>query len=136
MQNNEDIAPLTIGDLLVIAERELGVPAEQLKDEISIGDAYTALCAPFPEPGEIDLYPHPVEKAAICCSRILRARLFADGNKRIAFECMCEMLARAERPWSWTPAELKKIVRTVNRLQAGTLSEKEFVAWVWDRPTA
>jgi prophage maintenance system killer protein len=136
MQSSEILTPLAIGDLLLIAERELGIPAEQLKDEISLPDACSALAAPFPDRGEIDLYPHPVEKAGICCSRIVRARLFPDGNKRIGFECMCEMLARAEHPWPWAPGEVDEIVTKVNRLQAGATSEKEFVAWVWERLTA
>ncbi|HEX5989060.1 MAG TPA: Fic family protein [Solirubrobacterales bacterium] len=122
--------------MLVIGERELRRPAEQLKDVISIPDALRALQAPFPGPGEVDRYPHPVEKSAVCCSRILRAHLFPDGNKRIAFECMCEMLARAGHPWSWEPRELDEIVAMVDRLQARTISEAEFVAWVRERATA
>lgn len=136
MQSSEVLTPLTIGDLLLIAQRELGDPAERLKDRISLADAVTALCAPFPDPGEIDLYPDPVEKAAICCSRLLHAHLFPDRNKRIAFECMCEMLARAEHPWSWVPGEAKEIDEMMSRLQAETIGEKEFVAWVWERLTA
>jgi hypothetical protein len=130
---NEIFAPLAIADLLLIAQRELGVLAERLKDRISLPDAIVALHAPFPDPGEIDLYPHPVEKAAICCSRILRAHLFEDCNKRIAFESMCEMLARAGRPWPWVPSEMEEIATTMTRLQAGTIGEGEFVAWVWER---
>jgi prophage maintenance system killer protein len=125
--------PLAIGDLLVIAERETGLAAERLKGMISLSDAILALHAPFPDPGQLDLYPHPVEKAAVCCSRLIRAHLFPDGNKRIAFECMCEMLARIEYPWSWEPAEAAEIETKLNRLQAGSMTEREFVAWVWER---
>lgn len=133
MRSRKPLTPLAIADLLLIAQRELGLRAERLKDMISLPDAAAALRAPFPDPGEIDLYPHPVEKAAICCSRLVRARLFPDGNKRIAFESMCEMLARAEHPWSWSPKEAKEIETKMNRLQAGMIDEKEFVAWVWKR---
>lgn len=136
MLRGEIFGPLAIGDVLLIAERELDHPAEQLKDMIPLSRAEAALRAPFPDPGEIDLYPDPVEKAAICCSRIVRARFFPDGNKRIAFECMCEMLARAEHPWSWASGEADEIVAMVDRLQAETISEKEFVAWVRERLTA
>ena len=133
MERGEIFLPLTFGDLLVIAERELDRPAEQLKDEISLADAISALNAPFPGPGEIDRYPHPIEKAAICCSRLLRASLFGDGDKPIAFESMCEMLARAEHPWPWRPEEEDEIEAMLNRLQAGTISEAEFVAWIRER---
>jgi len=112
---------LTIADLLLIAERELGEPAEQLKEVISLPEAETALVVPFAE---------PVEQAAICCSRLVHASLFPDANKRIAFECMCEMLARAECPWPWVPEEGEAIAAMVNRLQDGTITETDFVDWV------
>jgi prophage maintenance system killer protein len=129
----KELGPLPIGDMLLIAQRELKRPAEELKDMIDLRRAIAALNAPFPRPGEIDLYPHPIEKAAICCSRIVRAHLFGDKNKRIAFECMCEMLARAECPWSWKPKEAKAIELKMDELQAEEISEAEFIDWVWKR---
>jgi prophage maintenance system killer protein len=133
MRSNELLEPLPIGDLLLIAQRELGKPAEWLKDQIDLTAAFEALSAPFPGPGEIDLYPHPIEKAAICCSRIVRASLFSDKNKRIAFECMCEMLAGAECPWSWRPKEAKAIELKMDELKAEKISETEFADWAWKR---
>ncbi|MGN6202867.1 MAG: Fic family protein [Solirubrobacterales bacterium] len=118
----------------MIAERELDQPAEELKDEISLTDAEAALRAPFDDPGSATR--HPADKAAICCSRLLRARLFSDGNKRIAFESMCELLARAGYPWSWSSGEADEIVAMIDRLQDGTISEAEFAALVRERVTA
>lgn len=112
---------LTIGDLLLIAERELGRPAEQLKEVISLPDAAAALSVPSAE---------PVEQAAMCCSRLVHASLFPTANKRIAFECMCEMLARAGCPWPWAPDEGEAIAAMINRLQAGSITDEEFVDWV------
>lgn len=134
--NVKQLRPLTIGDLLLIAQRELKRPAEQLKDKIDIPLALRALSAPFPRPGEIDLYPHPIEKAAICCSRLVRADLFPDANKKIAFECMCEMLALAECPWSWSAKEAEEIDEKLDQLQAEEISEAEFIEWVWKRVRA
>jgi prophage maintenance system killer protein len=131
--NTEKLSPLPIGDLLLIAQRELKRPAEQLKDIIDLPRAIAALNAPFPGPGEIDLYPHPIEKATICCSRLVRAKLFPDANKKIAFECMCEMLATAECPWSWSPKEATEIEEKMKQLQAEEISETEFAEWVWKR---
>lgn len=116
--------PLTIGDVLVIAERETGIPAEELKDLIPLADAAAALAASLA--GSLD----PVEQAAICCSRLLRASLFPEANKRIAFECMCEMLARSGSPWRWAPHEAEAIAAMVNRLKDRMISEAEFVDWV------
>lgn len=129
----KEISPLPIGDMLLIAQRELKRPAEELKDKIDLRRAIAVLNAPFPRPGEIDLYPHPIEKAAICCSRIVRANLFPDANKKIAFECMCEMLAAAECPWSWDPKEAEEIEVKMNQLKAEEISEAEFIDWVWER---
>src|ERR1700761_2249451 len=128
--------PLLIGDLLLIAQRELKRPAEELKDMIDLRRALAALNAPFPRPGEIDLYPHPIEKAAICCSLLVRADLFPDANKKIAFECMCEMLALAECPWSWSAKEAEEIDEKLDQLQAEEISEAEFIEWVWKRVRA
>jgi prophage maintenance system killer protein len=129
----KEISPLPVGDMLLIAQRELKRPAEELKDMIDLRRAIAALHAPFPRSGEIDLYPHPIEKAAICCSRIVRADLFPDANKKIAFECMCEMLATAEYPWSWNPKEAEEIEEQMNQLKAEEITEAEFIDWVWKR---
>jgi prophage maintenance system killer protein len=129
----KEISPLPLGDMLLIAQRELKRPAEELKDRIDLRRAIAALHAPFPRSGEIDLYPHPIEKAAICCSRIVRANLFPGANKKIAFECMCEMLATAEYPWSWNPKEAEEIEAKMNQLKAEEISEAEFIDWVWKR---
>lgn len=127
MSNTVRAIYLTIGDLLLIAERELGQPAEQLKGMISLSDAQAALVVPP---------AGPVEQAAICCIQIIRASLFPDANKRIGFECMCEMLARADHPWPFTPGEGEAIAAMVNRMQAGTITEAEFVDWVRVRVAA
>ncbi len=124
MRNTEITNQLTIGELLLIAERELAVPAEDLKETISLPDALKALEVP------LGVSPDPVEQAALVCVRIVRASLFPGANKRIGFECMCEMLARAGCPWPWVPAESESIAAMVNRLQAGEITEAEFVDWV------
>lgn len=121
LSDTEHRTLLTIGDLLLIAERELGKPAEHIKEIISLSDAELALTLP---PAD------PVEQAALCCSRIIHASLFPDANKRIGFECMCEMLARAKCPWPWEPEEGEVIAAMINRLAAGAITEAEFVDWV------
>ncbi|HET7455213.1 MAG TPA: hypothetical protein VFJ76_06800 [Solirubrobacterales bacterium] len=121
MRDTGNHIQLAIGDLLLIAERELEVPAERLKEMIPLRDAEAALMVPSAD---------PVEQAAFCCSQIIRASLFPDANKRIAFECMCEMLARSECPWPWLPEEEAMIATMINRLHAGSISEAKFVDWV------
>lgn len=122
-----------LGDLLVIAEAVLGTPAEQLARMILIPSAESALAAPFATFGGVDFYPDPAEQAAICCSRIIRNHPFPDGNKRVGYECMREMLERAGLPWPRPSEDAVEIAETVEALAARTLSEEQFVAWVQAR---
>lgn len=124
---------LGLGDLLLIAEAVLGTPAERLSRAISVSTAESALAAPFASFGGIDFYPDPVERAAICCSRLIRNHPFPDGNKRIAYECMREMLERADLPWPRPREDAIEIAETINELDAKTLDEAEFVTWVRER---
>ncbi|HMI82394.1 MAG TPA: Fic family protein [Solirubrobacterales bacterium] len=111
----------------------LGTPAERLSRAISVSTAESALAAPFASFGGIDFYPDPVERAAICCSRLIRNHPFPDGNKRIAYECMREMLERADLPWPRPREDAIEIAETINELDAKTLDEAEFVTWVRER---
>lgn len=124
LSTGENYTLLTLGDLLLIAERELGKAAEHIKDIISLSDAEVALTVP-----EVD----PVEQAALCCAQIIHASLFPDANKRIGFECMCEMLARGGCPWPWVPEEGEAIATMINRLDSGSITEADFVDWVRTR---
>lgn len=49
--------------------------------------------------GDEQFCPDPIERAAICSSRIVRNHPLPDGNKRTGYECMLEMLARAGFDW-------------------------------------
>jgi death-on-curing protein len=124
---------LHLADLLLIAEAVLGVPAERLKRMVSIGGAESALAAPFASFGGIDFYADPAERAAICCSRIIRNHPFPDGNKRVAYECMREMLERDGLPWPRPSEDAQEIGDMVEGLAAREVSEREFVAWVKGR---
>jgi death-on-curing protein len=98
-----------------------------------LSSAESALVAPFASFGGVDFYPDPVQQAAICCSRIIRNHPFPDGNKRVGYECMREMLERGGYPWPRPSEDAVEIAETVEALAAGTLSEEEFVRWVRDR---
>lgn len=121
---------LELADFLLIAEAVLDVPAEQLARVVLIPSAESALAAPFATFGGIDFYPDPVERAAICCSRILRNHPFPDGNKRVGYECMREMLERHGIPWPRPREDAVEIATMVERLAGRGVTEPEFVAWV------
>jgi death-on-curing protein len=123
---------LELADLLLIAEAILDVPAERLARIVLVPSAESALAAPFASFDGIDFYEDPVERAAICCSRIIRNHPFPDGNKRVGYECMREMLERSHIPWP-RPGDVEEIAGTIEALAARETSEREFVAWVRSR---
>lgn len=119
---------LSLADLLLIAEAVLAVPAEELHRLIPLGAAEAALAAPFASVGGTELYPDPVDRAAICCSRMVRARPFPERNSQVGYECMLEMLARAGCEWPRLDAAAAALI--VERLARREASEAEFVRWV------
>lgn len=120
-------------DLLLIAEGVLGEPAENLARTILVPGAESALAAPFASFDGIDFYEDPAERAAICCSRIIRNHPFPDGNKRVAYECMREMLEREGLSWPRPSEDAQEIGDMVEGLAAREVSERQFVAWVKTR---
>jgi death-on-curing protein len=119
---------LTIGDLLLIGEAVLDVDARRLAYATNLGAAESALAAPFAGFGDTEFYPDPAVKAAILCSRILRNHPFVDGNKRIGFIAMRDLLARNGH--RWIRPEEDDTVRKIEALAAGEISEEDFAAWV------
>lgn len=121
---------LELADLLLIAEAVLDPPAEHLARIVLVPSAESALAAPFATFDGIDFYEDPAERAAICCSRIVRNHPFPDGNKRVAYECMREMLEREGLPWPRPSEDAVEIADMVEGLAARAVSEREFVDWV------
>ena len=89
--------------------------------------AESALAAPFANFAGIDFYDEPVERAAICCSRIIRNHPLPDGNKRVGYECMREMLERGGFPWPRPSEDAEEIAGKVEALAAREISERDFV---------
>jgi death-on-curing protein len=121
---------LELADFLLIAEAVLEIPAERLARTVLVPGAESALAAPFANFAGIDFYDEPVERAAICCSRIIRNHPLPDGNKRVGYECMREMLDRGGFPWPRPSEDAKQIAGTVEALAARATPERAFVDWV------
>jgi death-on-curing protein len=121
---------LELADFLLIAEAVLASPAEDLARVTRIPAAESALAAPFASFGGIDFYTDPTERAAICCSRIIRNHPLPDGNKRLGYECMREMLERSGISWPRPSEDVDEIASTIEGLAARTVSERDFVSWV------
>jgi death-on-curing protein len=62
--------------------------AKSLRKAARLGQAESALAAPFAGFGSNLFYPDPAQRAAIVCSRIIRNHPLPDGNKRTGYLCM------------------------------------------------
>jgi death on curing protein len=119
-----------IGDLLLVAERLLGIDAERLKRVANIPSAESALAAPFAGVADQMFYEHPVQRAAILASRIMRNHPLPDGNKRAALYLMDLYLEENGYRFTASPGEIDRMFRAVAARQH---SEDYFIAWVCSR---
>lgn len=119
---------LDLADYLLIADAVLGVPAEEIALWPGVGLADSALHAPAAGFGGVELYPDVLDKAAVLCGRLARNHPLPDGNKRVAYLAMLEFLARNDI--EWLPPSVDETVNTVERVAAGTVSERELADWL------
>jgi len=121
---------LEIAEFLLIAEAVLGVEAERLARAVRIPAAEAALAAPFASLDGVPFYADPVERAAVCCARVIRHNPLPDGNKRVAYECMRELLDRAGVAWPRPREDAAEIAAKIEGLASRRVSESDFVGWV------
>ena len=119
-----------IADFLMVAERLLGIDAERLKLIVNIPSAESALAAPFAGVADQMFYEHPVQRAAILASRIMRNHPLPDGNKRAALFLMDLYLEENGYRLAASPEEIDRMFRAVAARQR---SEDYFIAWVCSR---
>ncbi len=89
--------------------------------------AESALAAPHATFGGHDFYKHPIERAAILASRILRNHPLPDGNKRVALVLMVLNLEESGYQLTATPQEID---RTFRSLAARRMTEDYFTIWL------
>lgn len=124
---------LSLADYLLVAEACLGVPAEMLIDVCDLALAESALNAPAATFGQTDLYPQLADKAAALTYRLCNNHAMLDGNKRVAYECLREFLARNGATWSEPPGDEPdgdETVKVIWDLAAGQLSEGGLRDWI------
>lgn len=68
------------------------------------------------------------DKAAVLCVRLARNHPLPDGNKRVSYLALLEFLARNEI--EWMPPSVDETVTMIERLAAGTISERELADWL------
>lgn len=119
-----------IAHFLATAEAILGIDSQRLRTVTKIGLAESALAAPFATFGGQDFYEHPVQRAAILASRIMRNHPLPDGNKRVALILMDQYLIAEGWQFTATPEEIDHAFRGVaGRKQ----TEDYFIQWVCSR---
>lgn len=127
---------LGLADYLLIGEAVLSVPAEVLVDVCDLALAESALNAPAATFGGTDLYPTMSAKAAALAYRLCKNHPLLDGNKRVAYECLREFVARNDKPWSEPEGDFPdgdETVKVMWDLAAGTLDESRLREWIADR---
>ena len=118
---------LDVADYLLVAEAILGIDADHLKRTANLALVESALAHPLPASAKHDVHPDAATKAAILCSRLVRNHPLPDGNKRIAYICMREFVARNGLYWHRPPDD--EAAEMVERLASREISEQGFVAW-------
>jgi len=115
-----------LGDLFDLAEKKLGIPAEQLLRTARLSGLESMLAA-F---GKAADPPGPVEQAAACAAWIVCHQPFPELNREIAYAYMRLLLKQAEVPWPRVEEDAPLVEARLQALEAGEISEAEFVDWV------
>ncbi len=118
---------IPIGAFLLAAEQVLGIDAKRLRNVTDIASAESALAAPFATFGGHDFYEHPVKRAAILASRIMRNHPLVDGNKRVALVLVDDYLF--DNGWELTASQVE-IARIFRAVAGRSMTEDYFHAWL------
>jgi len=113
---------LGAADFLLIAEAVLGVDAEVLAMASQLNLIMSALDAPAASFAGVEIYPEFATKAAMLCHRVCMNDGLIDGNKRVAYECLREFVARNGYTWTEPVDEAPdgdETVKTMWALAAG-----------------
>lgn len=116
--------PFFLGDVLVLAEDLLDVPAEKLA--LALPEPLLGLAAHVPVAG---FGSDRVEEAALLWRRIIRDRWFGDDSKVVGSACM-RMLLDPEAELSWPNAVVCEVERVGEGIESGTMSDADINDWV------
>jgi death on curing protein len=125
---------LDLADYCLIAEAVTGISANVLsRMSRVISMASSALYAPQSSHEGTEFYPTMEEKAAVLCARLIANHPLPDGNKRTAFLCMVEFLARNGLLWEPGRDADDEIVQALVGLATHSLDESAFIDWIRER---
>lgn len=121
---------LELADYLLIAERELGLPAEAIANFDRLGLAESALAAPEAGFGGVEAYPDFETKAAVLCWHLVKNHPLPDGNKRCAFLATVEFVERNGRTWLPAPGDPDETDLVLRAVASSEISESDFREWI------
>ncbi len=130
---------ITFEHFLWIAEAVLRISYDDLERLACPFRAGAALNAPFARVCGTYLFPDPVEQAAVCALRLLRTHplpLESKSNRKVAYECMREMLLLGRCRWSRPDEDADDVAETLEGVEMGTVDLAELIRWVRERVTA
>lgn len=130
---------ITFEQFLWIAEAVLRISYDELERLACPFRAGTALDAPFARVCGAYLFPDPVEQAAVCALRLLRTRPLPLGNKsnrKVAYECMREMLMLSGCRWLRSEEDAGDVAETLEGVELGAVDLADLIRWVRKRVTA
>lgn len=119
-----------LGDLLLIAEKQLEVPTEQLLQTVPLLAGEAALARPFIAFEDADPPLSQVEEAAVFAAWIVCQQPFPKDNREIGYRFMRVMLGEARKPWPQTLDAVYAVETMVESLETKIVTEAEFVDWV------
>ena len=118
-----------LGEFLALAEKLLGVPAEQLLAIPGlVARADSALHAPKASFSGEEQYPDFAVKAAVLCARLIKNHPLPDGNKRGAFLSMNDFIER--NGFELIIDDEDEALEILVGVAAGNVSEEELATWV------
>lgn len=129
---------LDLADYLLIAEGVLGIEAEVIAKAANLHLADSALNAPMAAFADVEFHETFQMKAAVLCTRIAKNHALPDGNKRVAYECLREFVARNGYEWSSPPGDEQggdETVDVISRVAASAITEEALAVWIRDRIT-
>jgi death-on-curing protein len=123
-----DVRYLDLADYLYLSGAALGIAPEALFDVADLGLAESALHAPAATFAGVEFYPDLVTKAAVLVTRLAKNHPLPDGNKRAAFLCMIEFLARNGR--RFVAGDVDETIDIIVKIAGSGVEQAEVEEWI------
>ena len=121
---------LTLAEALTIAEAVTGTKAAVLARASRLDLLDSALHAPQAGFGEVEFYPHFVDKAAVLTVRMAKNHPLPDGNKRLAWQSLTMFCILNGYKLEVAADDAVSLMLAV---AAGELTETEVAGWLTER---